>query len=92
MGRNAGDRTALHSAGHLTEVVGVAEDGKYHDLEESPQPVVYLPLSQSEQGETYFVVRSRRTPSEMAAALQRALSGIVPNLPITVQNWPEDAG
>jgi hypothetical protein len=25
---------------HLTEVVGVVEDGKYHDLEESPQPVV----------------------------------------------------
>ena len=40
--------------GRLTEVVGVAEDGKYHDLEESPQPVVYLPLSQSEQGETVF--------------------------------------
>ena len=36
-------------SGHLTEVVGVAEDGKYHDLQESPQPVVYLPLSQSEQ-------------------------------------------
>ena len=30
--------------GNLTEVVGVAEDGKYHDLQESPQPVVYLPL------------------------------------------------
>ena len=23
-------------SGHLTEVVGVAEDGKYHDLQESP--------------------------------------------------------
>ncbi len=46
--------------GKLTEVVGVAEDGKYHDLEESPQPVVYVPLSQSEQSETVFVVRSRR--------------------------------
>ena len=55
--------------GNLTEVVGVAEDGKYHDLEESPQPVVYVPLSQSEQSETIFVVRSRRAPSEMAAAL-----------------------
>ena len=46
--------------GHLTEVVGVAEDGKYHDMQESPQPVVYLPLSQSEQGEMVFVVRSLR--------------------------------
>jgi predicted permease len=78
--------------GKLTEVVGVAEDGKYHDLEESPQPAVYLPLSQSEQSETVFVVRSRRAPSEMAAALQRALSGIEPNVPITVQSWPDALG
>jgi predicted permease len=75
--------------GNLTEVVGVAEDGKYHDLEESPQPAVYLPLSQSEQSETVFVVRSRRTPSEMAAALERTLSGIEPNVSITVQSWPD---
>jgi len=75
--------------GYLTEVVGVAEDGKYHDLEESPQPVVYLPLPQSEQSETVFVVRSRRTPSEMAAALERALSSIEPDVPITVQSWPD---
>jgi len=75
--------------GNLTEVVGVAEDGKYHDLEESPQPAVYLPLSQSEPSDKVFVVRSPRAPGEMAAALQRALSGIVPNEPITAQNWPD---
>jgi predicted permease len=74
-------------SGNLTEVVGVAEDGKYHDLEESPHPVVYLSLSQSEHSETIFVVRSRRAPSEMAAALERTLSGIQPNVPITVQSW-----
>jgi hypothetical protein len=75
--------------GNLTEVVGVAEDGKYHDLQESPQPVAYVPLSQDEQGETVFVVRSRRAPSQMAAALGRALSGVAPNVPITVQNWSD---
>lgn len=73
--------------GNLTEVVGVAEDGKYHDLQESPQPAVYLPLSQIEQSETVFVVQSRRTPSEMAAALQRTLSGIQPDVPITAHSW-----
>ena len=78
--------------GNLTEVVGVAEDGKYHDLEESPQPAVYLPLSQSEQSETIFVVRSPRAWSEMAAALKRTLSGIEPNVPITVQSWPDALG
>jgi ABC-type antimicrobial peptide transport system permease subunit len=75
--------------GKLTEVVGVAEDGKYHDLQESPQAVVYLPLSQSEDGEAVFVVRSRLAPNEMAAALEGTLSGIEPNVPITVESWPD---
>jgi predicted permease len=75
--------------GHLTEVVGVVADGKYHDMQEAPQPVVYLPLSQSDQSGTEFVVRSRRAPREMAAALERTLSGIEPNAPVTVQSWPD---
>ena len=77
-------------SGNLTEVVGVAENGKYHDLEEPPQPAVYLPLSQSEQSDTVLVVRSRRSPGQMAAALARALSGIAPNVPIAVHNWADD--
>ena len=75
--------------GHLTEVVGVAEGGKYHEMQESPQPVVYLPLSQSEQAYTIFVARSYRARNEMAAALERTLSAIEPNAPITVQSWPD---
>ena len=76
-------------SGNLTGVVGVAEDGKYHDLEESPHPAVYLSSLQSEQSETIFVVRSRRASSEMTAALQATLSGIAPNVPMTVQSWPD---
>jgi predicted permease len=75
--------------GRLREVVGVVEDGKYHEMQESPQPVVYLPLSQSEQGHTTFVVRSYRAQNEMAAELERTLSGLEPNAPITVQSWPD---
>jgi len=46
-------------SGKLTEVVGVAENGKYHDLEERPQAVAYLPLAQSWEGEVVLVVRGR---------------------------------
>ncbi|HEV3196940.1 MAG TPA: ABC transporter permease [Bryobacteraceae bacterium] len=81
----AGQRFILR--GNLTEVVGVVEDGKYHDLEELPQPVVYVPLSQSEPGEIVFVVRSLRAPGEMAPALQGTLSGIEPNVIVTVHSW-----
>ncbi len=73
--------------GTLTEVVGVAENGKYHDLQESPQPVVYLPLPQNQQSDMVLVIRSRLAPNEMAAALERTLSGIEPDVPITVQSW-----
>jgi len=82
-----GQRFILSSK--LTEVVGVVEDGKYHDLMESPQAVVYVPLTQSEEGDSVFVVRSRRAASEMAAALERTVSGIQPNVPITVQKWSD---
>jgi predicted permease len=73
---------------NLMEVVGVAEDGKYHDMQESSQPVVYLPLSQS-YSEPVFVVRSPRAPIEMSAALQHTLSGIEPDLPIAVRSWSD---
>jgi predicted permease len=75
--------------GHLREVVGVAEDGKYHEMQESSQPVVYLPLSQSEQANTVFVVRSNRAQKEMVPSIERSLNAIEPNAPITVQSWSD---
>ena len=74
-------------SGKLTEVVGVAEDGKYHDLAESPQPVVYLPLAQSEDSSVVFVVRSRLAPNQIAAQLASTLSGIEPGAPLTIETW-----
>ncbi len=75
--------------GHLREVVGVAEDGKYHEMQESSQPVVYLPLSQSEQGYTIFVVWSYWAQKEMVPSIERSLNAIEPNAPITVQIWSD---
>jgi predicted permease len=74
---------------HLTEVVGVAEDGKYYEIMEPQQPVVFLPLLQTENGVAVFVVRTPRAQNEMVAALERTLSAIEPNALITVQTWPD---
>ncbi len=74
---------------HLREVVGVVEDGKYLEIQESPQPVVYLPLSQNEQANTVFVVRSQQPAKEMVPAIERALNTIEPNAPVTVQSWSD---
>ena len=72
---------------HLREVVGVVEDGKYHNVQESPHPVVYLPWAQSDQGTRVFVVRSNRVQQELAPAIERTLSGLEPRAVITVQAW-----
>jgi predicted permease len=74
---------------HLTEVVGVAEDGKYYEIMEPQQPVVLLPLLQTENGVAVFAVRTTRAQNEMVTALERTLSAIEPNALITVQTWPD---
>jgi predicted permease len=79
-------------SGYLREVVGVVADGKYHNMQEPPQPVVYLPLTQSEQRGLVFVVRSPRAHNEMAPALERTLSGLEPNALIKVQSWHDVLG
>jgi predicted permease len=76
----------------MIEVVGVVEDGKYHNMQESPQPVAYLSLSQNEHSYTIFVVRSQRAQNEVAAALERTLNGLEPDARIKVQSWLEVLG
>jgi predicted permease len=78
--------------GHLAEVVGVVEDGKYHNMQESEQPAAYLSLSQNAQNQMIFVARSPRAQNEIAATLERTLNSLEPNARIKVQNWPEVLG
>jgi predicted permease len=74
---------------HLTEVVGVAEDGKYYEIMDSQQPAVFLPLLQTQNGVAVFVVRSQRAPNEITATLERTLTDLEPNAQVTVQSWPD---
>jgi predicted permease len=74
---------------HLREVVGVMEDGKYLEMQEPAQPMVYLPLTQSENTYPYFVVRSSRAKSEMIPAIERTLNAMEPNAPVIVQSWSD---
>jgi predicted permease len=74
---------------HLTEVVGLAEDGKYYQIMDSQQPAVFLPLLQTESGVRDFVARSQRAPNEMATALKRTLTDLEPDAQVAVQSWPD---
>jgi predicted permease len=73
----------------LREVVGVVEDGKYHEMTESLQPAVFLPLSQNEQIKPIFVVRSNRSQNEIAPAIERVLHALEPDALITVESWAD---
>ena len=83
----------LFRGAHPKEIIGVVEDGKYQSLTEGPQPAMFFPLAQEvNSNDTVLVVRSKLPPTEMAAALDRTLTGIDPNLPLTIQSWPDALG
>ena len=76
--------------GTLKEIVGVVEDGKYETLTEAPQPAMFFPLVQEmNSNDTALVVRSALPPADIAAALNRMMNGIDPNIPLTVRTWPD---
>ena len=66
VGRNARHRTTLYSSGTLDGSGGRGGGRQVSRHQESPQPVVYLPLSQNETADAVFVVRSPRAQNEMA--------------------------
>ena len=65
--------------GTLFQIVGVVQDGKYRTLTESPQPAMFFPIAQHRDSSTTLVVRSNLSAAEIAADLQRALSGVAPD-------------
>jgi predicted permease len=83
--------------GTRIEVVGVAEQGKYHSLTEAPQPAIFLPILQSPSSETWMVVRSTASKSnglgasndaqQLAPAIRNTLRGLDPALPLYIQSW-----
>jgi len=85
-----GQHFLLYRGTRPKEVVGVVEDGKYMSLTEDAQPAMFFPLTQEvNSNRTVLVVRSALPPTEIAAALDRTLTSIDPNLPLTLHSWPD---
>ena len=53
---------------------------------------MFFPVAQHTNSSTTLVVRSQLAPPEMAADLNRVLTGIEPSLPFSIQSWPEALG
>jgi predicted permease len=71
--------------GTRTQVVGIAEDGKYSGLTEDPMPVMFLPILQSPSSATYLVVRSSRDPKQLEIAMRSTLHQLDRGLPVVIQ-------
>jgi macrolide transport system ATP-binding/permease protein len=78
--------------GTRVQVVGVAEDGKYATLSESPTPAMFLPILQSPSNRTYFLVRSNRSPQDLAPELERVLHELDAGMPLTINPWERELG
>ncbi|MGB8031993.1 MAG: ABC transporter permease [Terracidiphilus sp.] len=55
------------------EVVGVTRDGKYADLDEAPQPYLYLPLSQDDRSEVTLIVTTAGDAGELLPVVRKSL-------------------
>ena len=69
--------------GPFIEVVGVAQDGKYQNLTEDPQPFFYVPTEQSYQPLRTIHVRTSVPPKTLALQIEALIHEVVPNVPIT---------
>jgi predicted permease len=73
------------SDGTRVQVVGVTEDGKYSTLTEEPHAAMFLPLPQWPAGSPWMVVRARRDPQQLGAALRSTLLRLDPGLPVQIE-------
>jgi hypothetical protein len=76
--------------GTRIQVVGVAQDGKYKNLAEDPQPAMFFPILQSPSSLTFLVVRSNRDPRQLAGAIRTALRKLDAGLPFSLQTWNKE--
>jgi predicted permease len=73
----------VHIGGYvMREVIGVARDGKYSDLTESGQQMLYVPQNQDRSQAMTLVVRTTGDPLTIGAPIRAIVRDIDPNLPL----------
>lgn len=79
-----GKRFHLDSAsGPLVQIVGIAKQGKYLWIAESPTDFIYLPFSQNQQNNMTLVAESPMgDASSLAPILRGLVHSIDPNMPV----------
>jgi predicted permease len=76
--------------GTRIEVAGIVEDGKYFNIAEEPRAAMFLPILQSPNPGTWFVVRSERDPQQLMEALEAARRSVDTALPFRIETWAKE--
>jgi predicted permease len=71
--------------GTRVQVVGITEDGKYSSLTEDPHAAMFLPILQWPSNSAWLVVRSKRDPQQLGAAIRSALHQLDAGLPVEIE-------
>ncbi len=66
----------------VIEVVGVAKDGKYQQLAESPRPFIYRPVTQSRAGALTMTVLASESPEAIVPGVRAAVADVDANVPV----------
>ncbi len=78
-----GARVAIHSAPTVTaEIVGIARQSKTGEIDETPQPFLYLPLGQSRQTRMTLFVQTAGEPGAFVSAVRNEMRALDPNQPL----------
>ena len=64
------------------QIVGVARDGKYSSITESPRPFMYLPAQQWYRGDAVVIVKTSGDPAAVVPRLHEIFRALDPNVPL----------
>jgi predicted permease len=70
------------ASGPFLEVVGIAADGKYIFIAESPEPYFYRPLAQNFQAFRTLQIRTSVAPESLIPPVEQEIGRLAPDLPI----------
>jgi predicted permease len=73
--------------GTRIQVVGIVENGKYRYITEDAQPAMFFPMLQAPSSGSSLVVRSKRDPEQLAAAIRSTLRELDSGVPPYIETW-----
>jgi predicted permease len=81
-GDPVGTRVTLDDEAKPVEVVGVVGDSKIMEMDESPIPLVYLPLEQRYTEQAVLNIRTEGAPERLVKEVRQAMGEVAPALPV----------